>query len=464
MRKYAKILTELLTPLSSSYGRVAELVDALDSKSGSSNGVRVQFPSRPPFLSMKIAIFSDCYLDLTGGIVTSIDADKAELERRGHTVYIFSSSFPKTYQERQKLAKKNIFPVKSCRVFGRGITPIARRPRLIEKELEKTHPEIKDFDVYYIHYEAGCSIAGLRLAKKYHIRSIQVMHGREDVGEEKLIPYGLRTIVATLLNWFHSWYIPHLVKVKKDTYLADTTAKAKMWTLMVNHANFADLVVSPSEHFRKKLRHYGVTRPFEVMPHGLADALCEKDIAPRTVKNGETLEMIWHSRLSGEKRVLPFLEALSLLKNTNYHFSVYGDGNDAKKAKQFAKKHHLPVTFYGNTPNDKVEKALEKSHLDILASYNFDNYSMALVEAVVSGLPAFIADKDMKEIMPDGGYILSEDPTPEAMARALDELLSHPENIAKMSKAQLSGREAKKISKKIDKFEQISAKMLLHKK
>ena len=49
MRKYAKILTELLTPLSSSYGRVAELVDALDSKSGSSNGVRVQFPSRPPY-------------------------------------------------------------------------------------------------------------------------------------------------------------------------------------------------------------------------------------------------------------------------------------------------------------------------------------------------------------------------------------------------------------------------------
>ena len=30
------------------YGRVAELVDALDSKSGSSNGLRVRFPLRPP--------------------------------------------------------------------------------------------------------------------------------------------------------------------------------------------------------------------------------------------------------------------------------------------------------------------------------------------------------------------------------------------------------------------------------
>jgi len=105
---------------------------------------------------MKIAIFSDCYLDLTGGIVTAINADKAELERRGHTVYIFSSAYPKSQKEKQQLAKKHIYPVKSCRIFGRGLTPIARRPKIIEKELEKTHPELKNFDIFYVPYEAGC--------------------------------------------------------------------------------------------------------------------------------------------------------------------------------------------------------------------------------------------------------------------------------------------------------------------
>ncbi len=408
---------------------------------------------------MKIAIFTDCYLDLTGGIVTSIDADKAELGRRGHTVYVFSSSFPKTTEERQKLAKKCVFPVKSCRVLGRGIAPIARRPRVIEKELIKTHPEIKDFDVYYIHYEAGCSIAGLRLAKKFKIKSIQVMHGREDVGEANIIPFGFRTLVATLLNWFHSWYIPHPIKVQRDDYLANTIAKAKMWTLMVNHANFADLVVSPSEHFRKKLQHYGVKKPFEVLPHGLADELCTKKITPRELKKSDKLEIIWHSRLSGEKRFLPFLEGLTLLNNKNYHLSVYGDGSDMKKAQKIVSKNHLPVTFYGNTPHDKVVKALAKSHLDILASYNFDNYSMTLVEAVVFGTPALIVDKDMTEIMPKGGYILTDGPEPKDIAKALDDLLSHPERIAKMSEKQLSGREHKQISAKIDKFEKISQKI-----
>ena len=57
---------------------------------------------------MKIAIFSDCFLDLTGGIVTTITAQKKELESRGHTVYVFSSSYPKTSVEMAKFKKENI--------------------------------------------------------------------------------------------------------------------------------------------------------------------------------------------------------------------------------------------------------------------------------------------------------------------------------------------------------------------
>ena len=407
---------------------------------------------------MKIAIFTDCYLDLTGGIVSSINADKAELEKRGHTVYIFSSGFPRKESERKKLAKQHIYPVKSCRIIGRGVAPIARRPHIIERELERTHPEIQKFDAFYIHYEAGCSIAGLRLAKKYHIKSIQVMHGREDVGEDRLIPYGLRTIVATMLNWFHSWYIPHPVTIHRDSYLADTLAKAKMWTLMVNHANFADLVVSPSKHFRQKLQHYGVTKPFEVLPHGLADALCETPVQPKQFKEGEDLHMIWHSRLSGEKRILEFLQALRILNETNksFHLDIYGDGPDATKARKYVRRYNLPVTFHGNTPHDKVWQALTSAHLDILASYNFDNYSMTLVEAAVSGTPAFIVDPDMQEILPDDSYIIAKNPSPNGIADALAELLTHPEQINKMSRIAISHRKTKKISTKIDKFESLT--------
>ena len=404
---------------------------------------------------MKIAIFSDCYLDLTGGIVTTINAEKKELEARGHTVYIFSSAYPKSEKEKQTLAKEHIFPIKSCRVLGRGLTPIARRPKIIERQLEKNYPELKNFDIFYIHYEAGCSIAGIRLAKKYHVPVIQVMHGREDVGEENLIPYGFRTFVAILLNMFHSWYLPHNIKVKRDNYLADTTAKAKMWTLMVNHANAADLVTTPSKHFFKKLKHYGVTKPMIDLPHGLDDILF-KDVPPtRDLALDQKLEIIWHSRLSGEKRIIPFLQALNHLNPNKYHFSVYGDGPEAKHAKSYAKKHQLNATFYGNQPHKNIIEAIKKSHLDVLTSYNFDNYPLTLVEAEISGLPVFMVDKDMTEILPDNSYVISSEPTPKSMAKALNSLIDHPEKISKMSEVMLKQRDEKKISLKINKLEKI---------
>lgn len=403
---------------------------------------------------MKIAIFSDCYLDLTGGIVQVINAQKTELERLGHTVYVFSTAYPKSEEVRKKLAKKGVFLVPSCRWCFRGLTPVARRPKIIEKWLMQEHPEIREFDVYYIHYEGGCSIAGLRLAHQLGIRSVQVMHGREDVGEANIIPLGLRTVVAVLLNWFHSWYLPHPVKVARDDYLADTVAKARMWTLMVNHANYADLVLTPSEHFRKKLIDYGVTRPMKVFPNGYPDDKFPAEVAVKKLEEGETLRMIWHSRVSGEKRIMPFLEALRLVEG-KWQMDVYGGGGELARAERFVKRYDLPVKFYGDTKFSKVQKAIVESHLDVLVSYGFDTFGMTLIEAEACGVPAFFCDPDMKEVVPAGGYVLAKGPEPKEMAEALNDLLVHPERIGEMSSVMCKHRKEVLISRRIEELEKI---------
>ena len=386
---------------------------------------------------MKIAFFSDCYLDNSGGIVSSINAQKHALEQAGHEVAIFTTSYPKTPQELKKLATDHIYVVPSCKYLIRGATPVSRRPKIIENWLIKNHSELQDYDIFYIHYEAGCSIAGLRLGKRLQIPTVQVMHGREDMGVTSIIPRGFRTIVATLLNWFHSWYLPHSVTIHKDTHLADTTAKAKMWTMMVNHANYADYVVCPSRHFAKKLKHYGVKHQIHIVPNGYPDANFPKNPPVKSLKLGEPLRIIWHSRLSGEKRIMPFLEALTQVDG-KYHLDVYGDGPDRQKATRFVERHHLNVTFHGATPFKQVQHEIQHSHLDVLASYNFDNYPMTLVEAEACVVPCFICDPDMREIVPDGGYILSKSASPADMASALNDLISHPDRIAKMSETMLS--------------------------
>ena len=404
---------------------------------------------------MKIAMFSDCYLDLTGGIVNSINAQKTELERRGHTVYVFSTGYPRKVEEQQKLAKKHIFVVPSCRFCFRGLTPVSRRPKIIERWLMKEHPELREFDVFYVHYESGCSIAALRLARQLGIPSVQVMHGREDMGVSTVIPRGLRTVVAGLMNWFHSWYLPHPVRVRRDNYLADTRARAAMWTLMVNHANSADVVVTPSEHFRKKLVHYGVKKPTYVVPNGYPDDKFPAEAETKLLGEGETLRMIWHSRVQGEKRIMPFLETIKILAKFNagkFILEVYGGGTELARAQRYAKRHRLPVKFYGDVSFPTIQKAIPKAHLDVMASHNYDTFGMTLIEAEAYGVPVFFCDPDMKEVVPAGGYLLSKGPEPTEMATALADLLAHPEKIAKMSSVMVQHRDEVLISRRIEKL------------
>lgn len=426
------------------------------------------------YTTMKIAIFTDCYLDLTGGIVTVINSEKQELERRGHTVYIFSSAYPRSNKARQELAREHIFPVPTCKLWGRGAAPIARRSAVIEKWLAKHHPELRQFDVFYVHYEAGCSIAGLRLGRKLHIPTVQVMHGREDMGEALIIPPGFRTFVATMLDWFHSWYLPHPVKVAKDNYLATTVAKAKMWSIMVNHANSADYVITPSDFFREMLIHYGVTRPIEPLHHGIADRYTMLAVTKKSLMPGEPLQIIWHSRLSPEKRIMPFLEALSILQSESdsrhfptiimknrtklapvYHLDVYGDGPEIINARPYAKVHHLNVTFHGAKKFEHIWEQLRQAHLDVLVSYNYDTFGMSLIEAEAAGVPTLIADPDLEEIVPSGGFVLTKLPSPVAIAESLSNLIAHPERIADMSETMLAHRHELKISTKINHLERL---------
>ncbi len=393
-------------------------------------------------------------MDLTGGIVSSMNAQKKALEKAGHEVCIFSTAYPKTEQEIKKLAEQHIYVVPSCKYLVRGATPISRRPGIVEKWLLSEHPEIKEYDVLYVHYESGCSIAGLRLGQKLKIPTVQVMHGREDVGESNIIPFGFRTIVAVLFNWFHSWYLPHTVKIHRDDYLATTLAKAKMWSLMVNHANYADLVLTPSEHFKKKLLHYGVTKKIKVFPNCFNDDKFPKNPEPKELKEGEELKIIWHSRVTPEKRIIPFLEALTQVHG-KYRLDVYGGGVDLARAKRYAKEHNMNAIFHGDVPFDQLSKAISDSHLDVLVSYNCDTFGMALIEAEAYGVPVLFCDPDMKEIVPKGGYILTDGIEPIKIAEAINDLIKNPDAIRQMSEVMLNHRTEVLASNRIKILEKI---------
>lgn len=379
---------------------------------------------------MRIAIFTDIYAPWSdGGIAKSVKAQKKALEKLGHKVTVFCPGFD--------AHEKGVITVPSFKFFKVNGAVIAKMPPDVERFIEGKYPDFNKFDVVHVHHELGCSVAGIRLAKKFDVPLVQTMHGREDMAIEYNIPRPFRRVLATYLNHLHKKYLAHSERVVRDKYQAATQARAKIWEMMVNHANYADVVVTPSRHFGNKLEHYGVVRPIRTVSNAVPDEWREMEFEERKLEDGDVLKMVWNSRVSREKRIMPFLKALAGLKRP-YLVYIFGDGNELKRAKRFAEKHGLKVKFYGRRKREQILKKMVESHLGVMASYNFDTQGMTLLEAEATGLPVFFCDPDMMEVVPGGSYVLAGGPEAEAMRIALENLPS--EKVQKMSKKMLKER------------------------
>ena len=207
---------------------------------------------------MRIAVFTDLYLEIAGGIPSSISAQKKELEKLGHEVTVFCPGFSKPKE-------KNVVILPTASLIKINGAPCARWPHIVVKFIGKEYPFFKDsFDLIHAHYEAGASIAAILIAKKYKMPLVQTMHGREDMAIAVNVSHPFKTFSGCGLNAIHKHYLKKItkkVKIKRDKYLAPTIARAKMWELMVREANCADQVITPSQHFADKLKHYGVSKP-----------------------------------------------------------------------------------------------------------------------------------------------------------------------------------------------------------
>lgn len=404
---------------------------------------------------MRIAIFTDVFLEVPGGIPSSIRAQKKGLEALGHEVMIFAPGFSSSLEGLSAVERRSVVLVPTHKLLRVNGAPLSKRPELVEREVLRRFPGF-EFDLVHVHYEASCSIAGMLLARKFKRPLLQTMHGREDMAVQINVPLGLKSLVACVLNFLHGRYIPHKVKVvgggdlaatpapslvsNSKSSLAPTFARRKMWELMVNHANFADKVITPSRHFAKKLIVMGVSRPIEVVSNGVDDEMVKAvKVNLRELKKGEPLKLFWNSRLSNEKRIMPFLRALRLMREP-YFCSFVGDGNALSKAKRFAKKHKLNVKFYGRVAHGKVLDMMLEQDLSVTVSYGFDTQGLTLLEAEATGMPVFFCDSDMREVVPAGSFVMAKGLSAEEMAVALDVVAKEPERIREMSQVMLKHR------------------------
>ena len=425
-----------------------------------------------PTKALRIAIFTDVFLGIPGGIPSSIRAQKTALESLGHQVTIFC---PGTQQDFENPLSQfganhdpNIILVPTAKFLVNG-APFSKWTKYVTRFIEQKYPNLAEtFDLFHVHYEATTSMAGLLLAKKYGIKVIQTMHGREDMAIAINVPHPFKTLAATGINLIHRTTLKPIAKksLKPDYQnteiknLAPTIARRQMWQMMVRQANLADQVITPSAHFAKKLQLFGVTRPISVISNGIADQeMTNFTPQVRSYQRSEPLRILWFSRLSKEKRILPFLESLKLAQelepNFRFIFTIIGDGNQMSKVRKFCRKHfdEASIKILGTIPHQEIlQKYTKDQHLSIINSYQFDTQGLTILEAAACNLPVIYADPDMSEIVPNHGGLCAKSPNPCAMTELLLKIYHQPELIQKLSQNLAASEKTYLQSQQIEKL------------
>ena len=154
----------------------------------------------------------------------------------------------------------------------------------------------------------------------------------------------------------------------------------------------------------------------------------------------EPLQLITVCRLTADKNTAAIIQALPEILHTlpQTHLTVLGDGPEMPHLQSLVKQLGLEahVQFMGNVNHDEVVSQLQKAHLFVFPTKVKEGFPKAVLEAMVCGLPVIASDVSVIPYLigeQERGVVL-EEPTAEAVTKAVLEIAANPEKMGAMGK------------------------------
>jgi len=91
------------------------------------------------------------------------------------------------------------------------------------------------------------------------------------------------------------------------------------------------------------------------------------------------------------------------------------------------------VRLRGRVDHEECLKAMKSSGALLFTSYGFDTQGLVLLEAAAMSLPTIYCDPALGETVPEGGGLLTADPSPAAIAAALRMVVQDRDKLSEMS-------------------------------
>lgn len=320
---------------------------------------------------MRIGIFSDAYLPVINGVVTSIETLRKGLIRLGHEVFIISNH-SKIYDIQYENNVLLLPGIKISFLFDNNLSnPLQSRASELIKQM--------NLDVIHVQTEFGIGLFARIIAKRLEIPLIYTYHTTWEDYTHYINPY-------------------HFKPVEK-------IARKAVAVLSKQLSKPANAIITPSSKTKTLLEEYGVYQPIHVIPTGVDLSRFEEseeikskvsEIKARYQISDDDTVLVFVGRLGEEKDLETVIEAISQIDNPHLKFLIIGDGpifDNLNKMIQLLKL-EKQIFLVGRIPNDQIAAYYHAGDAFISASMT-ETQGLTFIEAMACGLPLFASDREV---------------------------------------------------------------------
>ena len=278
---------------------------------------------------MHIVFFADQHAESLGGAQVSMRLQRTYLERAGHTVTIVAPRMHATRARESGAADPGYLDLPSIPITADREYSLTWPGRRTDRFLDAALAHRPPVDLVHVQADFWGAFIGHRYAHRHGIPVVHTLHNRVDVGIAAVTPLH-RPVLAALNLW-------------RRAALRGIGAQPRGsdgWAYLRGIAAESRAVTAPSGHFAHRLEQQGVFGSVDVIWNGIDDAVRTEVLAaaPSTGRAPGRPRFIWLGRMSPEKRLLPFLEAV-VAADVDADVEIVGGGGQRHRGRSAARRH-----------------------------------------------------------------------------------------------------------------------------
>src|SRR5690606_36267221 len=331
---------------------------------------------------MHIVFFVDQHLESLGGAQVSMRLQRQFLERSGHPVSVVA---PRTHAREQGAAEAAYVDTPSIPITPDREYSMSWPGRRTDRFIDRAFRDRPQVDLVHVQADFWGAFLGHRFAERHGIPVVHTMHNRVDVGLAAVTPLH-RPALAVLNAW-------RRIAMRG---IGASVRGVDGWAYLRGIAQGSSAVIAPSGHFARRLEQHGVFDRVDVVWNGIDDDLLQAVLdASGDGRRPGRPRFVWLGRMSPEKRLLPFLQAV-VASDVDADVEIIGGGGERRAAERIAAGAARPgITFAGRLPYPETLARIAAADAVVQTSIGFETQGMTPFEAATLGTPTVVSDPDI---------------------------------------------------------------------